>query len=79
MALRRWSNRWPNRSAIDRTATVSAPVAFTMNGEVMLPADRATVWQKLNDPEVRDRGEDLSRLAEDALRAERVARVVVRD
>jgi uncharacterized protein len=27
-------------------------MAFTMNGEVTLPADRQTVWQKLNDPEV---------------------------
>ena len=27
-------------------------MAMTMNGEVLLPADRATVWQALNDPEV---------------------------
>jgi uncharacterized protein len=27
-------------------------MAMTMNGEVALPADRVTVWQALNDPEV---------------------------
>lgn len=27
-------------------------MAMTMKGEVALPADRATVWAKLNDPEV---------------------------
>ncbi len=27
-------------------------MAFTMNGSVDLPADRETVWAKLNDPEV---------------------------
>jgi uncharacterized protein len=27
-------------------------MAMTMTGEVMLPADRAMVWAKLNDPEV---------------------------
>ena len=27
-------------------------MAMTMKGEVSLPADRQTVWQKLNDPEV---------------------------
>lgn len=27
-------------------------MAMTMNGEVALPADRATVWAALNDPEV---------------------------
>ncbi|HEY8567207.1 MAG TPA: carbon monoxide dehydrogenase subunit G [Beijerinckiaceae bacterium] len=27
-------------------------MAMTMNGEVLLPADRDTVWQALNDPEV---------------------------
>jgi len=27
-------------------------MAMTMTGEVKLPADRATVWAKLNDPEV---------------------------
>lgn len=27
-------------------------MALNMNGEVMLPADRQTVWTKLNDPEV---------------------------
>ena len=27
-------------------------MAMTMNGEVTLPADRATVWAALNDPEV---------------------------
>lgn len=27
-------------------------MAFTMTGEVDLPADRQTVWEKLNDPEV---------------------------
>jgi carbon monoxide dehydrogenase subunit G len=27
-------------------------MAMTMNGEVALPADRETVWAKLNDPEV---------------------------
>jgi carbon monoxide dehydrogenase subunit G len=26
-------------------------MAMTMTGEVMLPADRATVWARLNDPE----------------------------
>ncbi|WP_342361588.1 carbon monoxide dehydrogenase subunit G [Terrarubrum flagellatum] len=26
-------------------------MAMTMNGEVVLPADKATVWAKLNDPE----------------------------
>lgn len=26
-------------------------MAMTMNGEVLLPADKATVWAKLNDPE----------------------------
>ena len=27
-------------------------MAMTMKGEVALPADRQTVWEKLNDPEV---------------------------
>jgi uncharacterized protein len=27
-------------------------MAMTMNGEVVLPADQQTVWEKLNDPEV---------------------------
>lgn len=27
-------------------------MAMTMNGEVVLPADRATVWARLNDPAV---------------------------
>ena len=27
-------------------------MAMTMKGEVTLPADRQTVWAKLNDPEV---------------------------
>jgi uncharacterized protein len=27
-------------------------MAMTMNGEIQLPADRETVWTKLNDPEV---------------------------
>jgi carbon monoxide dehydrogenase subunit G len=27
-------------------------MAMTMKGEVLLPADRNTVWTKLNDPEV---------------------------
>ena len=27
-------------------------MAMTMQGEVALPADRATVWAALNDPEV---------------------------
>ncbi|MGL4811730.1 MAG: CoxG family protein [Beijerinckiaceae bacterium] len=27
-------------------------MAMTMTGEVVLPADKATVWAKLNDPEV---------------------------
>lgn len=27
-------------------------MAMTMHGEVTLPADRQTVWEKLNDPEV---------------------------
>jgi carbon monoxide dehydrogenase subunit G len=27
-------------------------MAMTMSGEVLLPADKATVWAKLNDPEV---------------------------
>lgn len=27
-------------------------MAMTMTGEVQLPADRETVWEKLNDPEV---------------------------
>lgn len=27
-------------------------MAMTMTGEVLLPADKATVWAKLNDPEV---------------------------
>ena len=27
-------------------------MALTMSGEVQLPADRATVWEKLNDPSV---------------------------
>src|SRR5919202_1541676 len=27
-------------------------MAMTMTGEVMLPADRATVWAALNDPEI---------------------------
>jgi carbon monoxide dehydrogenase subunit G len=27
-------------------------MAMTMNGEAVLPADRATVWARLNDPEV---------------------------
>lgn len=27
-------------------------MAFTMTGEITLPADRMTVWAKLNDPEV---------------------------
>ena len=29
-----------------------ATVAMTMRGEVVLPADRGTVWLKLNDPEI---------------------------
>src|SRR5690606_3695304 len=28
------------------------PMAMTMTGENILPADRATVWDKLNDPDV---------------------------
>jgi carbon monoxide dehydrogenase subunit G len=27
-------------------------MAMTMSGEILLPADRQTVWDKLNDPEV---------------------------
>jgi uncharacterized protein len=27
-------------------------MALNMNGEFVLPADRATVWAKLNDPDV---------------------------
>ncbi|GGF54111.1 carbon monoxide dehydrogenase [Azorhizobium oxalatiphilum] len=27
-------------------------MALTMEGEILLPADRATVWEKINDPEV---------------------------
>src|SRR6185436_14228789 len=28
------------------------PMAMTMNGDFVLPADKATVWAKLNDPDV---------------------------
>src|SRR5205085_3859430 len=66
----------------DRVALVSRELAREFRLQHVVEAGgaaAAVAVAKLHDPEARDRGEHLSRLAEDALRAERVAGVVVRD
>ena len=54
-------------------------MAVTMTGSVVLPADRATVWDRLNDPEVLGRCipgcEEIERSEDNAFRA--TARVSV--
>jgi uncharacterized protein len=48
-------------------------MAMTMKGEVALPADRATVWAKLNDPETLKASipgcQNLEKLSDSAFRA----------
>ncbi|ACA19754.1 carbon monoxide dehydrogenase subunit G [Methylobacterium sp. 4-46] len=48
-------------------------MAMTMSGEVVLPADQRTVWEKLNDPEVLRRCipgcESLEKVGENELQA----------
>src|SRR5262249_25552055 len=49
------------------------PMAMTMNGQVQLPASRAVVWAKLNDPEVLKScipgSEQLDRISENEFQA----------